>query len=772
MQPDRRHDRPRPRARALMETLEHRLLLSADPLTLPRIVDDGGAGFTTTGAWTIETAGHDGDARTTGTAGAEATWTFTGLCPGYHYRVSASWTAAADRAAAARFTIANPLDGQTTRMLGELLVDQRSAPDDFTEAQTAWEDLGAPLLVRGETLSVRLTGEGLLVADAVRVQRVGCWVPPVGVPAPSFGIEETHWMYADTSHTFDYGDGPKPYRLGADGPYTHYIDNAHGDATDAGNPFGTPDRPRRTIPLDLPPGSVVEVHGGPYTYANYHGPRLGITGRGTAERPIFVRGAGPGARAVFANEVRVRGSYLVLEYFRTDTVGTAEGYLRVLNPSDHVAIRHGEATNLAPLETGFRAVWAVLPVSDTLGGDAERHFNDDIVFYDNDIHDNTPAPTDETGLHAITPQGNSRRVWIVDNRMTRNGEDGVQLYYNAAYAAYVATSIYVGRNLIDHNRENAIDVKQSRDVILSENVMYGYAPVTFPNGSGSDGTAVVVHGDPENVWILDNEIYNSQNGIRSNGAVTAYILGNVIRDIHHVSGEYNPDSAWSPGAAIIGWGNGQVHIAGNTIHDVDAGIASPAGGNQRWFIHNNIVANLAEPSHHLAVTSADVAAGSQVTHNLFHQPGGSARIKWATSTVLHGVDAFQAAWGDHAWANLEADPRFVDPAAGDLRPALASDPSPAIDAGAGLEAYVDLFESLYGLDIGVDLDGTARPQGEAVDIGAFEVPQRSYDLDDFATLKCHFGMAAGATEANGDLDGDGDVDLDDFSILKHCFAGP
>ena len=44
------------------------------------------------------------------------------------------------------------------------------------------------------------------------------------------------------------------------------------------------------------------------------------------------------------------------------------------------------------------------------------------------------------------------------------------------------------------------------------------------------------------------------------------------------------------------------------------------------------------------------------------------------------------------------------------------------------------------------------------------------DLDDFVILKNHFGMTTGATCADGDFDGDGDVDLDDFVLLKNNFG--
>ncbi|MFW6146431.1 MAG: dockerin type I domain-containing protein [Planctomycetota bacterium] len=44
------------------------------------------------------------------------------------------------------------------------------------------------------------------------------------------------------------------------------------------------------------------------------------------------------------------------------------------------------------------------------------------------------------------------------------------------------------------------------------------------------------------------------------------------------------------------------------------------------------------------------------------------------------------------------------------------------------------------------------------------------DLDDFVILKQNFGTLNGASWREGDLDGDGDVDLDDFVILKQNFG--
>ncbi len=99
--------------------------------------------------------------------------------------------------------------------------------------------------------------------DLVNGQDFTAWLAPFGIPGPDFGIKETHLMYI--GETYDFGAGPVPYPDAGNGPYTHYLDIVHPNATDNSNPFGSPGIPRRSIPQMLPAGSVVEVHNGPYT---------------------------------------------------------------------------------------------------------------------------------------------------------------------------------------------------------------------------------------------------------------------------------------------------------------------------------------------------------------------------------------------------------------------------------------------------------------------------------------------------------------------------
>ncbi len=141
------------------------------------------------------------------------------------------------------------------------------------------------------------------------------WDPPVGVPMPSFGINET----VASEH-------------GSDSFYTHYVDQNHGSATDSNNTFGTPSKPRRTIPSSLSAGSVVLVSG---TYSHTSGGVTPINGSGTASNPVFVRGTN-GAR--FIHGTQFKGQYVIVENFEFDGANP----LFTENAPHHYALRHSE----------------------------------------------------------------------------------------------------------------------------------------------------------------------------------------------------------------------------------------------------------------------------------------------------------------------------------------------------------------------------------------------------------------------------------------------
>jgi hypothetical protein len=140
-----------------------------------RQIDDGDAGFATTGYTLFSGQGLQNDVRyaAAGTGTQNATWTFTGLAAG-QYRVAVTWTRDANRANNAPFSV---FDNTTLR--GTFSINQELAPNDFSDGGSRFEYLGTPTGVSAFTISsgtliVRLTDSAndFTIADAVQIERV------------------------------------------------------------------------------------------------------------------------------------------------------------------------------------------------------------------------------------------------------------------------------------------------------------------------------------------------------------------------------------------------------------------------------------------------------------------------------------------------------------------------------------------------------------------------------------------------------------------------
>jgi hypothetical protein len=601
-----------------------------------------------------------------------------------------------------------------------------------------------------------------LILSALSDVALSAWQPPIGIPAPSFGIDETHTMY--TGQTYDFGAGPEPYKDAGNGPYTHYIDNTHPNATDSGNPYGTSGIPRITFPSlsTINPGAVVEIHGGPYNQGIIH-----LTIDGTQAKPIFIRGASINDRPLMYRAIYVRGHYIVVENIESDMSQLAWTEAAIVarpvtfnREVHHVSVRNCEAYG------GFASLHAVSYYGGVLV--------EDVVFYNNNVHpDNMVAPDsssepDNIGIGILE---RTNRIWIVDNEIHHLGGDCIGSGHDANYTA---TNYYIGRNILHDTSENAIDLKEVDTVIISENVMYNFAG----GSSGQyDGVALITHygpnDSPKNVWILYNEIYNNNgSGIQVGGGqeYDVHIIGNIIHDIRNgivaaymfesydenqsilprlikkgyvdAAGRVNPGftgldaefRSWFPAGynqftyiegvlnkalnsqetatAFRTWDCQGVYMMNNVFYNVDNGISWDPGAGQFYF-YNNIISNVSNDGYHLYLERSINTA--EIYNNIFYQSGEEVRIIWGGGGPTYNVSEFQLNTGKGTGC-LEADPLFADATNNDFSLQASS---PAIDTGIDHFIYQQ-FQISFGIDIRLDYDGDLRPQGLAWDIGAYE----------------------------------------------------
>jgi len=505
------------------------------------------------------------------------------------------------------------------------------------------------------------------------------WQPPIGIPRPDFGIAETSPL------------PPDPWTAPTEGFY--YVDASAKDASDDLNPFGTPAKPRSTIPLVVPAGSVVELHG---VYDFPHSSPRTLSLQGTARNPVFVRGASSSARPTIRRNWEVTGSYYILENleFAPMPDQSTTGSLVVLSPTSHMALRHSELHGTK--QDGGMGI-------ENWNNGASR--SDNIVVWHNSFHDNGDVRAsfdqDVEGIHVGSYQS---YVWVVDNELARNSGDGIQI--NGSEGLKELTHhIYVGRNVSHHNKQGGFWVKQAVDVIFSQNLAYSHRP-----GNSSMGHCLGGQYGPERVWWIYNHAHDCEYGIAlmsdwNDGLVTHdFFIGNVIHNIHHTTLQSQSDNAWAPSAIMMAGGY-ERYVINNTIYDVDAGINSPSPFGSLEVV-NNIVVDVTDPNRcHVDIDFASLASHTKVHHNLFYP---DPRAAWGEPPVVRLSPALLTATQTFAEA-----PLFVDPAADNFR--LRRD-SPAIGKGEAHAVYAT-YEKLYGIDIRRDPDGRLR---NSLSLGAYE----------------------------------------------------
>ncbi len=556
---------------------------------------------------------------------------------------------------------------------------------------------------------------GSIVAFSISIANPSlAYDPPVGIPAPKWG----NFSPIEASPPSWPAGWPESEAAGY-----YYVDNTHPGATDTGNLYGYPDKPRKTIPeITFNAGSYIEVHGGPYR-VDGGDKEFDLDFRCSEGKPCWMVGKGVDQPEIRSN-MKISGSYVLIDSlkFLYSDVSGREGEI-TLSLGDHdngqlayACLRNSEFEGDGK-NHGFASGIFIEGVD-------ENNETNHIIIYNNTIHDLGDDDADvENDYHGILPASYTEYIWVLENTIFDNAGDSIQVGSNNYDGDKRPAFIYIGRNNFHGDMENAVDVKQATDVIISQNALHGYklAPK-------SDGTVIVSHRQnekddpdmPERIWILFNRIYDAARGVRIQETKDAWVIGNVIYDITCQDCSSSVTSPWRDGAAIhIRSTTSSGGIFNNTIYGCDIGIESPSAPPGGWMIEGNIIANRANSSTYDVNMGTTDARNSTFDFNLLYYPGDSLKIIWGNT--YNDVNSFKIDTGKCSECPPEQDPKFSNPSAKNF--SLQSD-SPARNRG-NLNTVYDTFFNLYGIDIKKDIAGNLRPQGLQADIGAYEVVDSS-----------------------------------------------
>jgi peptidoglycan hydrolase-like protein with peptidoglycan-binding domain len=527
--------------------------------------------------------------------------------------------------------------------------------------------------------SVSVTGDVQFIIQNPTAQT---WAPPIGIPRPEFGIDETYRMYDNPA----YRNTSLTYTQNTEGGYyTHYINDLGACSDWNGNVpnQGTLSSPRCTIPALLPEGSVVEVrHTMSYSQT--------ITALGTQARPVFVRGAtqsnkaaivGPSAYPTNSSLYLNASKYSILENLDIGGIG--------FDSSNFVALRNSDIH-------GY--------YSTSVQGTSGTNY----VFLNNKIHDNHPnwdadvvEGSDDPDRGGFKAGGYIRNLWVLDSEVYHVSGCGICFgdYVNDSARHEQLQNVYVGRNDLHDLRQSGAGQKQGKNFVYSQNKFHAIKFDTFHRGPG-----ITMQYYASNVWVLFNHFYDLRTGVEIQGLAgnNQYLIGNLIHDIHET-----PEMVFSPlgesgSAGLIVRGGNNVKIVGNTIYNTDTGIRALPPNHE---ISNNLVSTISRTDgNYLVLPQTTSVAG--IKNNLFFHSGiGTPKIN------ISGV-----AYGPQDVNSISSDPQFVAPSTNNL--SLSANSS-AANSGISSTVYTDFFNQ-FGIDIRKDFLGNNRPAGSTWDIGAFE----------------------------------------------------
>ena len=248
----------------------------------------------------------------------------------------------------------------------------------------------------------------------------------------------------------------------------------------------------------------------------------------------------------------------------------------------------------------------------------------EVVVTDSEFHHCRPTGRDAHGIQVST---GARDIWILDSVSHNNSGNGFQATHcrtggEVDCAAVRPSGIYLRGNEFYENREGN-GLKWADNVIFDSNTFHSYRAAQantewcFSDGfcgtwnSGSDGAAIVIGADNEhtgltNVFVINNLIYDTANGLRVEDATAPVIEGNVIENF---------------GGRCLGLDkNGEgIVFRGNTCRNGERGIFQNWRDNFSLDVDANLFEGITGPA--LEYEQPTVCNASTLTNNMFVNTG-------------------------------------------------------------------------------------------------------------------------------------------------------
>ncbi len=462
---------------------------------------------------------------------------------------------------------------------------------------------------------------------------------------------------------------------------------------DDANP-GTLAAPWRTIQHAanlLAPGDMVYVRGGIYNErvrVNVSGTKNGgyITFAAYANESPILDGTGLVVKSGWDALVRIQDKSFVridgfeIRNFSADKKNRIPIGILVWGAGSHIELRNNYVHHI---ETNFQGVNGGdahgIAVYGTRAPRALRH----IVIDGNELSDLKLGSSE-----ALVVNGNVKKFFVTNNIVRDSNNIGIDAigFENVA-------------------PDDAYD--QARNGIIADNTVYNIDSSTNPAHQGAHSAGCIYVDGGTRITIERNVAHHCNIGIElaseHRGRATSYITlrNNFI---------YRNSEA---GIAIGGYDEqrGRTEhssIVNNTLYDND----TRAQGNGELYLQYDTRDNLIRNNIFYAGAQglfignwSTANTGNVVNNNLYYRVAGGGEWEWKNKRYQK-FSRYKNATGNDTASFVNLDPLFVNLITPDLH---LQNTSPAIDAGANLSASGS-----------TDIDGNARVQGAAMDLGADE----------------------------------------------------